>query len=91
MHAKPTPILKRTLRNSPVARAEPESWVRLKLVITGKELSAFVNGADKPALAVTLLNARHKGKLGLWVGNGSDGWFKNLKVDPSPVSRVVGN
>ena len=60
----------------------PESWVKLRLVIAGKGVSAFVNGADKPALAVALLNDRHKGKLGLWVGNGSDGWFKNLKIDP---------
>lgn len=49
-------------------------------MIAGKEASAFVNGADKPALANALLNERHKGKLGLWVCNRSDGWFKNLKI-----------
>lgn len=61
----------------------PESWVKLRLVIEGKRVSAFVNGADKPALKVDLLNERHKGKLGLWVGNGSDGWFRNLKITPA--------
>jgi hypothetical protein len=58
----------------------PDSWVKLKLVIDGKKLSAFVNNAQTPALTVELLNNGLKGKLGLWVGNGSDGWFKNLKV-----------
>ncbi len=59
-----------------------ESWVRLKLVIKGKSVSAFVNGADKPALSIELLDDRHNGRLGLWVGNGSNGWFRNLKITP---------
>ena len=63
----------------------PKSWVRLKLIIDKDRVSAFVNGADKPALNVQLRNNRHGGKLGLWVGNGSDGWFKSLKI--SPVSN----
>ena len=60
----------------------PDSWVKLKLVVKGKNVTAFVNGSDKPALAVELLSDRLKGKVGLWVGNGSDGWFRNLKVVP---------
>jgi hypothetical protein len=59
----------------------PESWVKLRLVIEGKRVSAFVNSADKPALSVEFLNPRINGKVGLWVGNGSEGWFKNLKID----------
>ncbi len=58
----------------------PDSWVRLKLEIEGNNVSAFVNNASTPALTVGLLNNRQKGKIGLWVGNGSDGWFRNLKV-----------
>lgn len=58
----------------------PNSWVKLKLVVEGKNVSAFVNGADKPALSIELLDDRAKGKLGLWVGNGSDGWFRNLRI-----------
>jgi hypothetical protein len=57
--------------------------VKLKLVLEGKRVSAFVNGSDKPALTVELLINRFKGKVGLWVGNGSDGWFKNLKITPA--------
>ena len=62
---------------------DPESWVKLKLVIKGKNVAAFVNGSDAPALTVELLNNRLKGKVGLWVGNGSDGWFRNLRVIPA--------
>jgi hypothetical protein len=62
---------------------DPNSWVKLKLVLTGKNVAAFVNGSDKPALTVELLNNQLKGKVGLWVGNGSEGSFKNLKVTPA--------
>ncbi|HVY70915.1 MAG TPA: hypothetical protein VHH73_13365 [Verrucomicrobiae bacterium] len=58
----------------------PDVWVTLKLVVGKKNVAAFVNGSQKPALTVDLLNERSDGKLGLWVGNGSDGWFRNLKV-----------
>jgi hypothetical protein len=60
----------------------PDSWVKLKLIIEDKRVSAFVEAADKPALSVEMLNGRRQGKLGLWVGNGSDGWFRNLKIAP---------
>jgi hypothetical protein len=62
---------------------DPYSWVKLKLVVKGKNLAAYVNGSDTPALTVELLNDRLKGKLGIWVGNGSFGWFRNLKVMPT--------
>ena len=61
----------------------PDDWVKLKIVIQGNKATAFVNGSEKPALQVELLNHRLKGKVGLWVGNGSDGWFKNLKITRS--------
>jgi len=59
---------------------DPASWVKLKVVVEGKTVAAFVNDANKPALTVELLSGRLKGKVALWVGNGSDGWFKNLRV-----------
>src|SRR5205823_4774833 len=45
----------------------------IALEIKGKNVTAFVNGSEAPALTVELLNERLKGKVGLWVGNGSDG------------------
>jgi hypothetical protein len=61
----------------------PDSWVKLKLVLKGKNVAAFVNGSDKPALTIELLNNRRKGKVGLWVGNNSDGGFRSLKIIPT--------
>lgn len=58
----------------------PESWIQLKLVVKAGRVSAYLNRAEKPALTVELLNKKHQGKVGLWVGNGSDGWFRNLKI-----------
>jgi len=62
---------------------DPNSWVKLKLVLAGKNVAAFVNGSVTPSLTVEFLNTRLRGKVGLWVGNGSDGGFRNLKVIPA--------
>jgi len=59
---------------------DPDSWVKLKLVLKGKTVAAFVDGSDKPALKVELLSDRPTGKVGLWVGNGSEGVFRNVKI-----------
>jgi hypothetical protein len=39
-----------------------------------------VNGAKEASLEVVQMSDQKEGKLGLWVGNGSDGWFKNIVV-----------
>jgi hypothetical protein len=59
-----------------------ESWVRLTLEIEARRLSVFVDDSSAPALIVDFLNDRLKGQVGLWVGNNSEGWFRNLTVQP---------
>jgi CubicO group peptidase (beta-lactamase class C family) len=59
---------------------KPEAWCKLRVAIQGNQLEAFVNGAPKASLRVNLLNKRLKGKVGLWVGNNSDGWFRQISV-----------
>jgi hypothetical protein len=61
---------------------DPDSWVKLKVIVKGKNVTAFVNGSEQPSLTAELLNDRHKGKVGLWVGNGSEGSFRSLKIVP---------
>jgi hypothetical protein len=56
-----------------------EDWVRVTLAIEGRELAVFINEAKAPSLRVTLLNDRLGGKIGLWVGGTSEGWFRNLR------------
>ena len=57
-----------------------DAWVRLTLEIESRRLRVFVNDASTPALTVDLLNDRLKGRVGLWVGNNSEGWFRNLTI-----------
>jgi glyoxylase-like metal-dependent hydrolase (beta-lactamase superfamily II) len=46
-------------------------------------VEVFVNGAAKPSLSVEDLGASKNGGVALWVGNGSDGAFANLRITPS--------
>jgi hypothetical protein len=62
---------------------EPESWVHCRLVIKGKKISVFVNNNEAPSLEVTELDPKVGNKIGFWVGNGSDGDFANLIINPS--------
>ena len=43
-------------------------------------VSVFVEDAKEPSLEVEMKSEFKKGKVGFWVGNGSDGEFKNLIV-----------
>lgn len=58
----------------------PNSWFTLKLVITEKSVSAFINGATNPALKVTRLSAYSSGKIGIFAASFSGGDFRNMKV-----------
>ena len=60
-----------------------EAWVRLTLEIESRRLRVFVNDASAPTLTVDLLNDRLQGRIGLWVGNNSEGWFRNLTIRPA--------
>jgi hypothetical protein len=57
-----------------------EDWFRARIVVNGETVTVFVNNDEKPSLIVRKLNTRTHGKLGLWVGDGSDGQFRNLVV-----------
>src|SRR2546425_10902855 len=53
-----------------------------KLRAERPEVSVFVGDAKEPSLVVNQLSARTKGRVGLWVGNGSGGDFADLKIMP---------
>jgi hypothetical protein len=62
---------------------EPDSWFHARVVVAGPKVEVFVNDASEPSLRVEALTTRRSGRIGLWVGNGSDGTFANLKITPS--------
>jgi hypothetical protein len=47
-------------------------------------VQVYVNGNTQPSLSIKMLSNTKKGKLGLWVGNNSDGDFANLSVTNQP-------
>lgn len=57
-----------------------DDWFHVKIIIKASQISVFVNGYNQPCLDVEKLNNRSTGKIGLWVGNGSDGDFANLQI-----------
>jgi hypothetical protein len=56
-------------------------WFHVKIVIDDQMITVFVNGNSEPCLSVEKLNKRVSGKIGLWVGNNSDGDFANLQIN----------
>jgi hypothetical protein len=55
-------------------------WFHAKIVIKYPMVTVYVNGNQEPSLSVEQLNKRTSGKIGLWVGNNSDGDFANLII-----------
>ncbi len=58
----------------------PEDYFHAKVVVEWPMVSVYVNNAKDPSLNVKMKSEFKNGKVGFWVGNGSDGDFKNLVV-----------
>ncbi|HYC72778.1 MAG TPA: hypothetical protein VEB66_16325 [Opitutaceae bacterium] len=61
---------------------DPSGWFRARIVIETGRVSVFVNDATEPCLVVTPLGGRGGGMVGLWVDNGLEGDFANLRLRP---------
>ncbi len=59
---------------------DPSGWFHVKIVVQYPVVKVFVNNASEPSITVNQLSDRKKGWVGFWVGNGSDGYFKNLTI-----------
>jgi hypothetical protein len=62
------------------ASAVPTDWVLLRVVVQGQSIQVYVGKSSVPALDVRKLSKHGSGMIGLWVGNGSDGDFANLRI-----------
>jgi lysophospholipase L1-like esterase len=58
----------------------PDGWFKMRLVIDDKTIKAFINQKEKPSLVVRKLTDRNTGKLGIFVGDGAGGDFRNIVV-----------
>jgi len=66
---------------NPVSPApDPTGWFHATVQVDFPEVKVFVNDAKEPSLVIEQLSNRKEGLLGFWVGNNSEGWFRNLKI-----------
>jgi len=63
-----------------VPEPDGDEWLHARIVVERPNVTVFVNGATTPCLVVKELSGRTHGSVGVWVGNGSGGYFANLRV-----------
>ncbi len=60
---------------------EPGVWTRMRIVVSGETAELHVGDAEQPALVIgDLRRGKAAGKIGLWVGPGTVGYFRNLRI-----------
>lgn len=59
---------------------DPDGWFHARITVDGTTIKVFVNNVEQPNLIVEKLSSSKSGKIGLWVGDNSDGEFANLKI-----------
>lgn len=64
------------------ADMEMNKWIRMKIVVKGKEARLFLDDNTQPSIVVTDMKhgANSSGSIGLWVGPGTEGYFSDLKI-----------
>jgi hypothetical protein len=70
----------------------PGEWLRMRVVVHGTDASLYVGNADQPCLVVHDLKlGESEGAVGLWIGPGTEGYFRDLKIsDGTTTARVSG-
>jgi hypothetical protein len=58
----------------------PDSWFRVIIQVSEKSVVVYLDGRAQPVLEVERLTSGTSDKIGLWVGNGSSGRFRNLVI-----------
>ena len=62
----------------------PDAWTHLRIDVAGATAQLYVGAAARPVLLVHDLKhgLQAHGTVGLWVGIGTDGHFRNLSIRP---------
>lgn len=58
----------------------PEKWFHAKIIVDADSITVFINDDQEPSLKIKPITNPVTGKVGFWVGNNSDGNFKNLTI-----------
>lgn len=59
---------------------DPDAWFKATIQVSEKAVKVFVGDRAEPVLKVERLTSTSSDKIGLWVGNGSSGRFRNLLI-----------
>ncbi len=58
----------------------PIDWFHATIIVDFPNVNVFVNDSEEPSLSIEQISTQKEGWLGFWVGHGSEGYFKNLKI-----------
>lgn len=67
-----------------VPEPDGDEWFHARVVVARPDVRVYVNSAVTPCLTVKELSERERGSVGLWVGEGSGGYFAGLRVTRTP-------
>jgi hypothetical protein len=62
---------------------DPNNWFHVRIEVGDKLIRVFVNSNTKPSLVVEPLVHSGSTMMGYWVGGGTDGDWKNLRITPA--------
>jgi hypothetical protein len=65
------------------SRPDPNAWFHAKIEVHGTSVKVFVNDNATPSLSISALTHTGGKMIGYWVGNGSDGSWKNMRLTPT--------
>jgi len=68
--------------NALIDPPDPDAFFKARIVISKPEIRVYVEDDTEPSLVVNELTDRVGGRIGLWMGNNSDGSFAELVVEP---------
>ncbi len=71
--------------NALVDPPDPDEFFRVRIVISKPEVRVYVGDDTVPSLVVNELTDRIGGRIGLWMGNTSDGSFAELVIRPAGI------
>ena len=59
----------------------PGEWINVRIEIAGEQARLYVHDADQPTLIVNDLKlGTRSGAVGLWIGPGTDAYFRDLRI-----------
>jgi len=74
-----TDVYENPLANPP----DPDRFFKARIEISKPEIRVYLGEETEPCLVVEELTDRTGGRVGLWMGNGSDGSFAELVIRPA--------